>query len=158
MKLGMLFIAFSVLSSASFAREVKIEGLKAKALYDTLSSTTELRDFTDSAMGGRWFFAADTVECVKDVTPNKENANCTFSSTLENQIVLKVTLDSNNNEHAEKLESIRFVLNEASKGEKIISETKKELKLKNLSCSSIGNRHVLDDLAIELKYECKMTR
>lgn len=158
MKFGMLFIAFSFLSNASFAREVKIEGLKAKALFDTLANTTELRDFNDAAMGGKWFFAAQNVACVKDVTPGKENQSCTFSSTLENNTELKVTLDSNNNDHAEKLESIRFVLNEASRGEKIISDTKKELKLKNLSCSSIGNRHVLDDLAIELKYECKMTR
>lgn len=158
MKLSMLFFAITVFSSTAFAREVKIDGLKAKALFDTLSNTTELRDFNDAAMGGKWFFIVQNIECKKEVTPGKENQSCTFSSTLENNTELKVTLDSNNNDHAEKLESIRFVLNEASRGEKIVSDTKKELKLKNLSCSSIGNRHVLDDLAIELKYECKMTR
>ena len=153
-----IIFSMMLVSSLTFARAVKITGLEAKAVYDTLSSVEELRDFNDAAMGGRWYFAVDEVNCSKDVTPGKEMAACTFVTKLEDGKELRASIYSDDSEKSEKLESIRFVLAEASKADKKVSENRKELKLKNLSCSSIGNRHVLDNVSIELKYECIMTK
>lgn len=146
--LGLLFSMNSV-----FARDIVIKGLEAKAVMDTLSSNEKLSVFQDGGMGKRYVFI-DVINCSKSTVVGKEIQVCAFN-TIINEKPVSVTLFSD--EDNSSLEEIRYVLASVTNAEKNVNSQRKELSIKSLTCKQSGVGHVLDDIAIELRYECKIT-
>lgn len=145
----LMFVLLFTLSpiSSALSREITLSGLKAKAVFDTLSSHEKLKVFTDAAMGVR-LIAMNDVSCLKNTFPGKEIISCTFHDET-NHVNLYSDTDQG-------LEEIRFVLVESSRNESQTTDTLKELFIKKLSCKVSGLGHVLDDNAVELKYSCSL--
>ena len=148
---GLLIIAFTLLSSSLFAKEINLTGLQAKALYGSLD-IEQLQIFSDGGMGKR-FIDIGPIECFKSMAVENESMGCSFESKTPSDKV-KITLGSTNS-YAEVGE-IRFALSKATKAE-TQTETRKDLKIKSVFCKYSGYGHILDGLEIEVKYDCKIT-
>lgn len=145
-----IFFAFLLVTSFSsaHAKDISLQGLKAKALMDTLTANEKLQVFTDAAMGKRYLSMKD-ISCLKNTFPGKEIIACTFHGETNN-----VSLYSDTDKG---MEGIRYVLVEAAKNETQTTDTLKELVIKKLDCKVAGIGHVLDDNDVELKYSCTLS-
>lgn len=148
---GLIIIAFTLLASSAFAREINLTGLKAKALYSSLD-IDHLDIFRDGGMGKR-YIEIGPIDCFKSMVVDNEFMGCTFKSKVPSDNVT-ITLGSTNS--YQEVGEIRFALGQATKSE-VQSETRKDLKVKSVSCKYSGYGHVLDSMEIEVKYDCKIT-
>lgn len=133
---------------------ITLSGLSSKAVYDTLGANEKLEQFFDCAMG-KCYLETGPIRCVKNVAENEEELSCSFRP-LDNSHGALVVLSSKVDGVTE-LASIRYALVEASKAERKVSPTQKELKIKSLSCAAIGVNHVLDSFEVEAVYRCKLS-
>lgn len=149
----LLVLAMALSVTGAFSKEVTLKGLKAKALYDALSSNDELSIFKDAAMG-KTYIVMDSINCFKSTVSNNELMSCTFKAA-NGEYATEINLSSIENN--EDVGNIRFALAGATGAETQVSSERKELKISNLECKYIGYNHVLDSNENEIRYECKMS-
>jgi hypothetical protein len=147
----LIVLAITLMTSSVFAKDITLTGLQAKALYSALS-IEELSIFHDGGMG-KSYITIGPVYCFKNVTTDVELMGCVFGSA-DPQDTSRITLGSTDNYN--EVGEIRFALSEATKAE-IATSTRKDLKVKGISCKYSGYGHVLDSIEIEVKYECNIS-
>ena len=151
----LLMLTALIFSANSFAREVKISGTQAKAVFDALS-TEKLEGYQDGAMG-KIYITIGAINCFKSTVANQEEMGCKFESQ-EGVDPLTVTLTSGyHGEDYASLSEIRMVLGDVTKGEVQTQVERKELKIKSLECKKTGYNFVLDALEIEVNYSCEIS-
>ncbi len=151
----LLILAVLVVTTNSFARDVKISGTQAKAVFDALS-IEKLEGYQDGAMG-KIYITIGAINCFKSTVTNQEEMGCRFESQ-EGVEPLKVTLTSGyQGEDYASLSEIRMVLGDVTKGEVQTQVERKELKIKSLECKKSGHNFVLDSLDIEVNYSCEIS-
>lgn len=148
---GLIIIAFTLLTSSVFAKEINLKGLPAKALYSSLD-IDHLEIFRDGSMG-KSYIEIGPIDCFKSTVVDNEFMGCTFKSKIPSDNVT-ITLGSTNS--YQEVGEIRFALGLATKAE-VQTENRKELKVKSVFCKYSGYGHILDSIEIEVKYECKIT-
>jgi hypothetical protein len=147
-----LTLALALITSTTFARDITVSGIKAKALYDVLA-IEKLHEFNDAAMG-KQYVTIGSIDCVKKVLADSQMAACTFNSPIgSDPAEVKLTSEEDFNE----LNQIRFVLAEVTGAEITTNAETKTLKVKSLSCKYYGYGSVLDSLEIEVRYNCTIS-
>jgi hypothetical protein len=146
-------ILTTLISATVFSKEITLKGLSAKSVYDTIEANQKLEGFFDCAMG-KCFLTTGAIKCIKNVTENDAILTCSIKSD-DTVNPTKIILSSKD-DGVTTLAPIRYVLVQAAGSEKKINSTTKELKIKNLSCASVGLSHVLDSFDYEPTYTCKI--
>lgn len=149
----LLVIVLAISTTSAFSKEITLKGLKAKAVFDALTSDKKLSVFEDGGMG-KIFIIMNSIDCFKNTASNNELMSCTFKAR-NGENTEEVILSSA--ENFEDVANIRFALANATGAETQVNSERKELKISNLECKYSGFNHVLDSNEIEIKYECKMS-
>lgn len=146
---NLIAISFILFSAPLFAKTISIDGLKAKAIVDIANELNS----TDAAMGGRLFAELENIECEKTVDDVKGVylQKCSFDAFEH------VEVRSDSEEHRFTAEAFRVALNDTAKNEIKVSDIKKTISVKKISCKALGLGHALDAIDIEPKYSCTLT-
>ena len=136
-------------SATTFANTITVDGLQAKAILDIASELNS----TDGAMGGRLFAELENIECEKTV----DDVNDVYLQKCSFDAFEHVEVRSDSEVHRFTAEAFRVALNDTAKNEIKVSDIKKTISVKKISCKAIGLGHALDAIDIEPKYSCTIT-
>jgi hypothetical protein len=146
--IGLIFI-----SLGAQAKENKVSGIRANALFDILAES----GYGQGGMG-HLDLSTGTVHCAKTVDENSGEVKCIISPAAGDTESPVVTLSSLDNDSRKSMNAfkLRDVLSEITQQDKKINEHKKVLQVKGIDCLGTTYSHVLDNIDIEERMECSV--